>query len=246
MPFTFSHPAIVLPLTYLPKRWVSLTGLVVGSMTPDFEYFIRMKLQGAYGHSLAGLFWFDLPLGLILTFLFHQMVRDSFFANLPLMLKQRLMKFCDFNWLVYFKQNWWIVVLSILVGAASHIFWDGFTHRYGYFVQMISALKTEFEIQGFHLPVYHVLQQLSTVVGGTVVVFSILKISRDYSIENSTSTQYWIIVGGLSIVISTIRISQGLNAKSLAHLVVICISAFFISLIVTPLISRVVEKRTSV
>ena len=27
MPFTFSHPAIVLPLTYLPKQWVSLTGL---------------------------------------------------------------------------------------------------------------------------------------------------------------------------------------------------------------------------
>ncbi|WP_113654854.1 DUF4184 family protein, partial [Pedobacter namyangjuensis] len=30
MPFTFSHPAIVLPLTYLPKKWFSLTGLVIG------------------------------------------------------------------------------------------------------------------------------------------------------------------------------------------------------------------------
>ncbi|MFN7593668.1 MAG: DUF4184 family protein, partial [Bacteroidota bacterium] len=25
MPFTFSHPAIVLPLTFLPRQWFSLT-----------------------------------------------------------------------------------------------------------------------------------------------------------------------------------------------------------------------------
>jgi hypothetical protein len=30
MPFTFSHPAIVLPLTFLPRQWFSFTGLVIG------------------------------------------------------------------------------------------------------------------------------------------------------------------------------------------------------------------------
>ncbi|WP_240482010.1 DUF4184 family protein [Flavobacterium psychrophilum] len=39
MPFTFSHPAIILPLRYLPRQWFSLTGLIIGSLTPDFEYF---------------------------------------------------------------------------------------------------------------------------------------------------------------------------------------------------------------
>lgn len=29
MPFTFSHPAIVLPLTYLSNKWISVTGLVI-------------------------------------------------------------------------------------------------------------------------------------------------------------------------------------------------------------------------
>ena len=41
MPFTFSHPAAVLPLRLLPRHWFSLTGLVIGSMVPDFEYFLR-------------------------------------------------------------------------------------------------------------------------------------------------------------------------------------------------------------
>src|SRR5665647_2066569 len=71
MPFTFSHPAIVLPATYLPKKWHSLSALIMGSMTPDFEYFIRMKDASKYGHTWTGVFWFDIPMGLLLIFLFH-------------------------------------------------------------------------------------------------------------------------------------------------------------------------------
>lgn len=58
MPFTFSHPAIILPFKYLPNRWISMTGLIIGSLTPDFEYFIRMKIESYYSHTNAGLFLF--------------------------------------------------------------------------------------------------------------------------------------------------------------------------------------------
>ena len=67
MPFTLAHPAIVLPLAAKKLR-MSATGLVIGSMVPDFEYFIRMRTESKYSHTLAGLFWFDLPLGLLLCF----------------------------------------------------------------------------------------------------------------------------------------------------------------------------------
>lgn len=104
MPFTFSHPAIVLPLTYLPKKWFSLTGLIIGSITPDFEYFIRMKVQRDYSHTLSGLFWFNLPLGILLAFIFHGIVRNSLIENLPLFLKSRFSNFTRFNWLNFFKK----------------------------------------------------------------------------------------------------------------------------------------------
>jgi len=77
MPFTFSHPAIVLSLSYLPKRWVSMVGLIIGSMVPDFEYFMRMKVKSIYSHTWPGLFWFDLPLGLILMFIYQILVKDN-------------------------------------------------------------------------------------------------------------------------------------------------------------------------
>jgi len=102
MPFTFSHPAIVLPLKLIPKKWFSLTASVIGSLTPDFEYFIRMKVQSNFSHTILGVFWFDLPLGILLAFLFHNIVRNSLFDNLPLPLKSRLIGFNKFNWNRYF------------------------------------------------------------------------------------------------------------------------------------------------
>ena len=81
MPFTFSHPAIILPLNYLSKKWFSITGLVIGSLSPDFEYFIRMKIESNYSHTFWGIFYFDLPLGIMLTFIFHNIVKNELFEN---------------------------------------------------------------------------------------------------------------------------------------------------------------------
>ena len=75
MPFTFSHPAIVLP--FLKTKKLSATGLIVGSMCPDFEYFIRMKVQSSISHTFLGLIVFNLPIGLLATFLFHEIIKNS-------------------------------------------------------------------------------------------------------------------------------------------------------------------------
>ncbi|WP_434297574.1 DUF4184 family protein [Clostridium sporogenes] len=42
MPFTFSHPAIVLHLEKKWNKYFSFTALILGSMSPDFEYFIYL------------------------------------------------------------------------------------------------------------------------------------------------------------------------------------------------------------
>ncbi|MEN2414974.1 DUF4184 family protein [Flavobacterium mesophilum] len=105
MPFTFSHPAIILPFKYFPKSWFSMTGLVIGSLTPDFEYFMRMKVQSIYSHTLLGVFWFDLPLAIALTFIFHSIVCNSLFLNLPKAIRKRFYSFTGFNWNFYFKKT---------------------------------------------------------------------------------------------------------------------------------------------
>lgn len=66
MPFTTAYIAVILPLKKYCTHVLSISSLAIGSMAPDFEYFIRMTLYGHYGHTLIGIFIFDIPLGLIL------------------------------------------------------------------------------------------------------------------------------------------------------------------------------------
>lgn len=234
MPFTFSHPAIVLPLTFLPRQWFSLTGLVIGSLTPDFEYFLRMRIQSDYSHTISGLFWFDLPLGILLAFIFHNIVRDNLFDNLPTILSSRLTKFKQFDWNNYFKKNWLVVAISVLIGAASHIFWDSFTHDHGYFVQTIPALTNTVDILGRHVQTLKILQHSSTLLGGLVIAFALFKITPDKNVIGHLNIKYWGILTTLTLTIIAVRLLSGLNYKLYGHVIVTAISAGLISLTLTP------------
>jgi hypothetical protein len=238
MPFTFSHPAIVLPLTYLPRKWFSLTGLVIGSLTPDFEYFLRMKVQSNYSHTVSGIFWFDLPLGLLLAFIFHNIVRNNLLESLPKTFKSRLLKFNQFDWNGYFKRNWFIVIVSIIIGAASHIFWDSFTHESGYFVQAIPTLTNTVDLFGTQLPIFKIIQHSSTVIGGLVIIFAILKMPANKDVSERFNIKYWIILTVLTLTIISIRFLCGLDYKLYGQVMVTGISAGLISLILTSWLTK--------
>jgi hypothetical protein len=242
MPFTFSHPAIVLPLTFLPRKWFSLTGLVIGSLTPDFEYFLRMRTESNYSHTIGGLFWFDLPLGLLLAFIFHNIVRNSLFDNLPTQIKSRFSAFRQFNWNGHFKRNWFIVTISILIGAASHIFWDSFTHEHGYFVQTIPALQNSVDFLGGQIPILKILQHSSTLLGGLVIAFAIYRLPTNNTEKENINLKYWTILVGLTLTIIAVRLLSGLQLKQYGNVIVTSISAGLISLIITPWLTKTKDK----
>ena len=242
MPFTFSHPAIVLPLTFLPRQWFSLTGLVIGSLTPDFEYFLRMRIKSNYSHTIDGLFWFDLPLGLLLALIFHNIVRDSLFDNFPNILKSRFLAFRQFDWNDHFKRKWFVVAISILIGAASHIFWDSFTHDHGYFVQTIPALQNSLNFFGGQIPILKILQHSSTFIGGLVIAYAIYKLPSNNIEKEIINLKYWTILVTLTLIIIAVRLLSGLELKQYGNLIVTAISAGLISLILTPWLTRTKEK----
>ncbi|MCD0471170.1 DUF4184 family protein [Flavobacterium sp. JAS] len=238
MPFTFSHPAIVLPLRYLPSKWLSLTGLVIGSITPDFEYFIRMKVQSNYSHTFYGIFWFDLPLAILLSFIFHNFICDALFYNLPDFIKQRVIDYTSFDWNTHFKQNWIIILISIIIGIASHLLWDGFTHNHGYFVDQIPLLKNNFIVFGNEIPIWKIAQHLSTLIGGIVIVIALLKLPKSKIQKPFNYKKYWITIIICTIIISILRFFIHFNIKAFGNIFVTLISAFLISLILTPLLIK--------
>lgn len=241
MPFTFTHPALILPLTLLPRTWFSLTGLIVGSIIPDFEYFIRMRIQSDYSHTLSGIWWFNLPLGLLIAFIFHNIVRDTLFDNLPLFIKSRMMSFKTFNWNRYVRSNWLILILSLSIGAASHILWDSLTHHGGFFVRTIPALNYNFNIGDTTLPFYKFLQHFSTMTGGIILVFAFFKLPVHERIESQINWNYWLILIAVSLTIISIRILMTLEIWQVGNLIVTVISAVLISLTLVPSILKVMN-----
>ncbi|KAF2326036.1 DUF4184 family protein [Flavobacterium nitrogenifigens] len=238
MPFTFSHPAIILPLRYLPKSWFSITALVIGSLTPDFEYFLRMKVKSDYSHTLYGIFWFDLPLALLLAFLFHNLTRNLLFQNLPAFIRSRILVFTDFNWNIYFKRNWPAVLISLLIGIFSHIFWDAFTHKHGYFVNQITALQNTISIFGTEIPLWKIAQHSSTFIGAVILLIIFFRLPIKFTSPASINKFYWISVILFTAAILFMRFTINPKAFNFGNLVVTFIASFLIATTTIPSIIK--------
>ena len=237
MPFTFSHPAVVLPLGLLPKRWISLSALVAGSVAPDFEYFLRLSAVTRYSHTWKGIFWFDLPLSLVLLFVFHLIIRNVLIDSLPAFLSKRLAVFKDFDWTIYFPKNLLVIIICILIGAASHILWDGFTHEKGMFLSKFDMLTHEYAIAGSSMKMYSILQYASSLAGALFILAVIMRLPADDDYEPSPSIiRFWFAVGVVTTVIIIVRLFAGLGSKPAANFIAaavagVCAGIFFISLV---------------
>jgi hypothetical protein len=197
-----------------------------------------MKVLSIYSHTLSGLFWFDLPLAILLSFIFHTIVRDSLFDNLPGILNSRVSRFKQFDWNNYFKNNLFVVTISVLIGAASHIFWDSFTHHNGYFVQTIPALRNTVDLFGSRVPCVKILQHSSTLLGRLAIAVAFFKLTPEKYVAGQLHLRYWVIFTILTLIILAVRFLSGLDFKLYGQVIVTAISALLISLTLTSLLTR--------
>ncbi|WP_276372084.1 DUF4184 family protein [Chryseolinea sp. H1M3-3] len=232
MPFTPAHSAIILP--FIRSRYFSATGLIIGSLSPDFEYFFKMSVSGLHSHTKAGLFYFDLPVTIMLAIVFHQIVKANFIGNLPLFLQRRFQDTVQLNFLDYLKKNWLIFLTSALIGAASHIFWDSFTHNNRFFVRQFAEIyqSTSVPFQGANYPLFYVLQQVSTAVGMTIVTLYILfkKPVQDVALV-APKISYWLLVFAIGIAVLRIRFFIHSSDYNLGNVVVSGISGLLVGVV---------------
>ena len=236
MPFTFSHPAIILPFRYVGKKYFSMTGLIVGSIIPDFEYFLRIENRSRFSHTLPGIFWFDLPLALFVCFLFHNLVRGPLIANSPYSFHVRLIKYNQFNWNRYFSKNWVKVIYSIIIGILTHIISDKFTHKSSNLVSSVPGLIETQELIESPKSIYRIIQITFSIIGLALCAFTIWqfpanKIPRDYNPNN----RYWlamvcIFAGTLAFIILKTGYEQ-------TDLIISIMSSLLAALLVTSLIT---------
>ncbi len=235
MPFTGSHPAIILPL--LKSNLFSVSGLIMGSMVPDFEFFITLRSHVVHGHSFWPMFWLNLPLSLLCISMYHIVVKDQLVVNLPFYFRKRFQPFLTFDWVFYFKSNYLKVICSILIGNLSHLFMDAFTHFDGFFVQRIPLLRYLY----FNIPLFDILQYGLSLAGAFYILHFIhkmpsKKVKGDYLKRNMIV--YWVLVA-LAILLVYVLSYDTKDYENFGARIVFLCAGFLIGLFLTSLWNKI-------
>jgi hypothetical protein len=162
MPFTFAHPAAILPLRRF--KFLYTVPLVIGSIAPDLPYYIPARFNRLMQdtHTALGTLYLDIPIGFAVLLV-------GFWLRGPLtaLMTTRARALC-LRSLERFKnepRHWLLSVLAIYVGAWTHLAWDSFTHDTGWVVKRVSALSAPITIGGYTGTMCHILQYVSSVAG---------------------------------------------------------------------------------
>jgi len=162
MPFTAAHPLAILPF----RRWLDPTTLAIGAMSPDFMYFARGELAGNYGHTLPGIAIWCVPITLACALLFHELVKWPLLLAAPRALAARLVAAAREPW----PRGLALLIPSAVLGAVTHVIWDGFTHGRGWAVRRLEPLQATLV-----LPVYRIIQHASTLLGLAILAVVLVR-----------------------------------------------------------------------
>ena len=191
MPFTLCHPAAIAALPSLIRHRLPLAALAIGSMTPDFEYLLRLKPLSTWSHTLPGLFVFCLPAGLVIWIAWAQIVRAP--------TRELLALETDGQQWPLSLPSLAAAAIAVLTGAATHLAWDAFTHSGRLGALLIPQLEQEaWRIGSYSLRWFSVMQHISTIVGAVVLGLWYLRERQRYGTSREWTRRAVTLVGILA------------------------------------------------
>lgn len=244
MPFTLSHPAFVLPLGFKKTRYLDFTALAIGTMSPDFEYFVHFRPIQIIGHTFWGQLYFNLPLVFLLACIYHFVIKKPLILNLPKPFCARYNYIANMSWSLDSKLKVIVFCYSSILGSFTHLFWDAFTHRTGFFVRRIGILSEYISINNIRIPVYNMLQHVSSILGiiAIIIFLVIIQDKRAYkekckTINSSSKLKYWSIISLVTLMVLMLRFFLT-GHLFLGELIVTFVNGAFIGIVVAVFVSK--------
>jgi hypothetical protein len=166
MPFTVSHAAAALPVRRILPI-LPLDALIAGTMSPDFEYILRLAVAGGWWHTPGGLVVACVPASLIAVWIWRVLVRPALLRLLPAGMRPADAPAASPRVVLLGVAA---AAMAALLGAVTHVLWDGLTHGGGWAVLRLPVLAEPALPLGIDRPWYNLLQHLSTLVGGAILL----------------------------------------------------------------------------
>ena len=162
MPFTVAHAAAALPFRRLNLVW---SAFLMGSMAPDFPYVVGNVEYRALGHNFPGVLLFTLPASFAALWFYHWTIKRPITGLLPIGVQQRLNgELGEFRF--GGGRRFTAITVSIVLGIATHLLWDSFTHAYTWPWLHFAWLRSGIDLpDGRWMSMTMILQYASTLLG---------------------------------------------------------------------------------
>lgn len=175
VPFTIAHAAVAPVLSRLSSRRLAVSAVAIGAISPDLEYLFFLETRRTIGHTVGGLVVFCLPVSLVLVLLWHRVVKEPFSELLPDRWGHLRPALCQ-----PFEFGSWrsraLAATAVLLGAASHVASDSFTHAWSAGVAAVPALREP--VPFVNMPGYAALQYTASAVGMAVLAVAVVVWAR--------------------------------------------------------------------
>lgn len=161
-------------------RAIDGTALCIGAAAPDVAYALGPWLNSR-SHNAVGLLAWALPFTLIATSLVRWRAASGIFAALPDLGPLRLR---SYRVLGRHRPSSVVTVLSALLGSASHVFIDGFTHAGRFGSNWLGMNETLFTapVRG-DMSLARVLQYVGHVGGSALFVAALIVVASSGRLE---------------------------------------------------------------
>ena len=143
---------------------------------PDLSYFLPFGIARYETHSISALFSFCLPVGMIFYSLYHTLLSPVLFSIAPNIIKQRLNPHISIGYIP--SHSFPAIMLSLFIGASTHLIWDLFTHPpHNFFPAALAAWEEIilFKFDGYTVYAYRFLQHSSTMLGFGLISYWLIK-----------------------------------------------------------------------
>ena len=216
MPFTASHAAAVLPF----GRRLSASALVIGAMLPDLPFYTPLPMGDT--HTLAAMVSVNLVAGLALFVIWHGFLARPLDWFAPSAIRRRLSPSQQPGLRRRLNSPARVVGVfaSLLLGQATHLFFDQFTHA----DTLVTGRFTVFEASVLGMPFYYFLQVVLSVAGLVLIAAWTLRwyrTSATYPLDREPSrlgklAARGTVVGGSALaMVLTAQATAGAGANTL-------------------------------
>ncbi len=206
-----------------------------------------MDTGRTFAHTWPGALLFDMPVGLALCFLWHNVVRRSFIDNAPLFFKKRFYRYRDVTWNGYFRAHWLTVVICLFIGIATHLLWDSFTHSNGH--DDGPWHQHAVYVLGHKMADYIFRQYLSSAAGLLVVLYFLVKMPRASHVPPLRNPWYWFIATGVAALAAFIKMGVAHSQpfvpteENAAYVVVVLLSSAMLGILVASILDKAYVNR---